>query len=477
MLSSPSLRARITVAAVGVLAAAVVLPAVPEAWAGRRVTITGGGWGHGIGMSQYGALGRAQKGQRAHRIVTHYYSNTAVRGADMPRRVRVGIGQARSAFTLTSSAFSDGGGRVAWFASGKRVAAGQPGVKWRVEPSRSGGMRLYKNGNRVVRGGRRVFGSPSRPLILRYARHSSIVSVTGESRYRHGRMEFSTYRSNCRPGFCLRLVVVVTMQHYLYGLGEVPSSWPRAALRAQVIAARTYALYKIRRYGQRREPCACAVYDSVFDQVYVGDSKRTGSGRYWRNWKGAVDATKRAVVLYRGAPIQAFYSSSSGGHTEDNENVWGDGTSRTAVPYLRGVRDAPDGNSSNPNHRWRVEMSWRAFSSKLNARFGTGRLQRFRIVKPRGVSKRVTVVQADGGGGVRLVGSNKTVRADGWDVRSALALKDTMFWVDVTRTVGTVFQADYRRLNGAPGEPTSPVYAVPRGWDEPLGRADRKSVV
>jgi SpoIID/LytB domain protein len=220
------------------------------------------------------------------------------------------------------------------------------------------------------------------------------------------------------------------MRNYLYGLGEMPSSWPPAALRAQAIAGRTYAYRKVLISGEHRDPCDCAVYDSTLDQAYIGDAKRTGSGPYWSRWKGAVDGTGANVIFYAGKPIAALYSASSGGHTESNENVWGG----TPIPYLRGVPDWPDGVSANPYHRWTVTMPRSTFASKLDAAYGTGSLREFRLVKPFGVSGRVTVVKGPNSGGVLIVGSHKTVRVSGWSVRAALGLKDTLFRVQTITT-------------------------------------------
>ncbi len=137
-------------------------------------------------------------------------------------------------------------------------------------------------------------------------------------------------------------------------------------------------------------------------------------------------------MLYNGAPAQTLYSASSGGHTENNENVWGSGRASEAIPYLRGVPDRADrAGGRNPHYRWSVSMRWRRLSRRLDARYGTGRLTRFALVPPFGVSGRVTVVRADGGGGVRIVGTRRSVRVSGWSVRSALGLKDTLFRVDV----------------------------------------------
>jgi len=416
---------------IALLAAAVVmlvlLPA--PAFAGRTVVITGGGWGHGIGMSQYGAYGRALNGRSAANILEHYYSGAQVSFANMPARVRVGLLEGRRSISATSSLFDSGQGRIVFkVAGGMRVATGNAGAKWRIVPSSTGGMRLYKNGDRITRDGKSVFGSPQRPLVAKYERFHSLIRITEKARdYAFGRMNFGTYASGSCGDYCLRLVLRIPMQEYLFGLGEVPSSWPQASLRSQAITGRTYAFQKVRRYGQHRYPCDCAVYDSTYDQAYIGDAKRTGSISNWDDWMRAVTATRSQVILYDGAPIQAYYSSSSGGYTENNENVWGG----TPLPYLRGVPDGPDAVGANPNHTWSVSLGWRTFSAKLDAAFGTGALQRFRLLKPFGVSGRVTVVKGPDRGGVRIVGANRTVRASGLSIQSALGLKDTLFSVAI----------------------------------------------
>ncbi|HEY7875192.1 MAG TPA: SpoIID/LytB domain-containing protein [Actinomycetota bacterium] len=402
-----------------------------SALAGRTVTIKGGGWGHGIGMSQYGAYGRALEGQSAERIVKHYYSGIDVATRDVAP-IRVGLLQGRSAIEFTSSALADGGGRVVVKVSGssRKLAKGGSGTSWRVEPASTGGYRIFKNSKPVKRDGRGVFGGPASPLAVVFEKHDSLLDVSDKAySYAYGRMEIGTYSSTCSGGYCARVVLVIPMQKYLYGLGEVPASWPQEVLRAQAIAGRTYAHQKSLVSGQHRVGCDCAVYDSTYDQAYIGDAKRTGSGTYWDDWKKAVDSTNEKVMLYQNAPIQALYSSSSGGHTENNENVWGG----APVPYLRGVKDKADyADGKNPNFKWEVKMPWSTFSSRMNEEFGVGKLEKFKLVKPFGVSGRVTVVKGDHGG-VRIVGSQKTARESGWAIRAALGLKDTLFRVDVTR--------------------------------------------
>ena len=447
---------RIRLGVLFVALASVTAFAAPAA-AKTTVIITGGGWGHGIGMSQYGAYGRAQRGDTAEQILEHYYSGSSVTEREMGR-IRVGLLQTRTAIRVSPRRFRPDGGLIVFKEQGVpgRLATGKPGSTFRVEVSGTGGMRLYKNDNPVKRNGRRVFGSPAHPLFVRYEKQGSMVHVTEKNiAYAYGQLEFGTYQSSsCGPGFCLRLVVALPMQKYLYGLGEVPSSWPAASLRSQAIAGRTYAYEKIQRLGQDRFPCDCAVYDSTIDQAYIGDSKRTGSGSYWDDWKSAIDDTQGQVILHSGDPIQALYSSSSGGHTENNENVWGG----TPLPYLRGVPDGPDSVSANPNHKWRVEMSWADFEDEFQASYNIGELERFRILEPLGVSGRVTVVKSQDRGGVKIVGSRNTFRDSGWDIRSVLSLKDSLFSVRYETTTARNMRGAHAALDGRPGEPIEPAY-------------------
>ena len=456
------------------LIAAVLAPV--SARAEQVVTIKGGGWGHGIGMSQYGAYGRAKNGKSATQILTKYYTGASVAAEKMPGRIRVGLlplygGAALSQISFGSSPMHSGKGTLKVKEKGDpvKIAEGTAADTWRAEASSTGGLRLYKNDEQVKVDGRGVFGGPDTPLILKYQKFGSLVSLTGKSpKYAYGSIEIGTYSSDSCGGYCARAVLKLSMQKYLYGLGEVPSSWPQAVLEAQAMAGRTYAYSKVQRSGQNRHPCGCAVYDSTIDQAYIGDSKRTGSGTYWSAWKSAVDDTNEKVILHSGSPIQALYSSSSGGHTEDNEKVWGG----APIPYLRGVPDAPDkAGGANPNFKWTVEMPWSQFSDKLAAAFGTGPVQDFQLVQPFGVSGRVTVVNSNDTGGVRIVGSNKTHRTSGWNVRQALGLKDSLFRVDMGQQVGARFADRYNALDGAPGSATSDVYRVPEGVADPTGWA------
>jgi SpoIID/LytB domain protein len=457
----------------GVLVTVSGLPAHAE----RTVTITGGGFGHGIGMSQYGAYGRALKGRTSTQILQHYYTGARVTKKDMPAALRVGLlpayGSSLNSATFTSHGGPSNGKIVLTVAgSNQRLALGDANDVWRIEAGGGGGVNIFKNGHPFKKDGRTSFGDGSHPLVVRYARFKSTLHLTEKNNdYRYGEMEFGNYA--CSSGRCLRVVLSVPMQLYIYGLGEVPSSWPLAALEAQAVAGRTYAYSKVTRTGQHRAPCDCAVYDSTIDQAYIGDAKRTGSGTYWKRWKRAVDDTDREVLMADHEPIEALYSSSSGGHTENNENVWGG----APISYLRGVDDSPDyAGGANPNYRWTITMPYSTFESRLNAAYGIGTLKAFQLLKPFGVSGRVTVVKGDKTGGIRIVGSSKVVRVSGWTFRGTFGLKDTLFRVDLGHEIGDRFKRRWNRLKGAPGDPTSDVYGVPRKAPRRLGSAQNFEV-
>ena len=148
---------------------------------------------------------------------------------------------------------------------------------------------------------------------------------------------------------------------YLYGISEVSSNWPIEALRAQVIAARTYALSKA---GYYRASCDCELYGTIKDQLFIGIGKLT-EPRYGDNWKAAVDQTNidgdtGLTITYEGNPINAYYSSSTNGMTESALNAFG-----ADQPYLQPVAD-PASMDSKLNPRY---TNWsRSISSDVVAK-------------------------------------------------------------------------------------------------------------
>ncbi|HZP89613.1 MAG TPA: SpoIID/LytB domain-containing protein [Actinomycetota bacterium] len=417
--------------AIALVAAAALWPGAP-AGAADSFTFYGSGWGHGLGLSQWGAYGLAQQGWTSGQILTHFYSGTrVVKDPDPPASLRIGLAQGKSAVHLQADE-----GDVALVLgdpeTGQPVGTVPAGQTWTV---RSAGQRyriLDATGAPV---GQDV-GGPNENLYAVYAETGSILRIpeAGHS-YNRGWIEFNLY--DCSPRCTMRLVLTIDPEQYLYGLGEVPSDWPKAALQTQAIAARTYAFYKAA-LGQNRPGCNCALYASSLDQVYAGYDKEAGpSGA---RWVAAVNATASKVVVYHGAVIEAFYTSSSGGYTENNENVWGG----APIPYLRGVCDPGDYTPANPNAVWQVTLSAKQVTKRLD--LGIGAVTGFTDTV-RGVSGRIitTVVQ----------GQNGTATVSGGTLRSLLGLNDDRVWINANRQVTGSIRQKYDAIGCRPGLPTS----------------------
>ncbi|MGB6059277.1 MAG: SpoIID/LytB domain-containing protein [Microthrixaceae bacterium] len=301
---------------------------------------SGSGWGHAVGMSQWGARGLAAAGKSTDAILNHYYTGVTVgTGHAVSSNVRVLLTEKQNSITFTPSvptAF----GQAGTAAAARAVTATRSGDKIAL----SGGIVS------TLTGPVDVALNPSSTGLR--------VSSTGDS-YRLGTMRIST---DAAGG--LRVVLSgLTMQQYLYGIGEMPSSWPAAALQAQAIASRTYAQKQIEaRSGSSRFP-DFDLYATTTDQSYRGT--RFEPEPTHANWVGAVNSTNGRFVLYANNLIDAVYSSSSGGHTEDSEFVWA-----SKVPYLRGVADPTDLTGGNPYASWAYDYS----ATELGSWFGIGTL-------------------------------------------------------------------------------------------------------
>lgn len=393
-----------------------VLPASPAAataLGNGSYTFTGAGFGHGVGMSQYGAKAFAEAGWDPGRILTHYYRGTAI-SQRTSGALRVHLADIASTSFTTSGPIRvtadgvPGAGPV----FPDTTPAGAPPVVLEADPA-GNGVLVKQNGSVLMRAPGSVALSPEASPASDCG--ADVVSrgpcvglaATGK-RYRYGATEVRRF------GAGLRLVVRdLPVEKYLYGLAEMPSSWNPNALQVQAVAGRTYALDRQARLGNDRSTCACTLVSSEGDQVYAGLEKEAGSTPvlqgYARAWRGAVDTTAGKVVTYDGALITAFYSSSSGGYTENNENVFGG----TPLPYLRGVPDADD-NPANPNRSWTRSYPASALSSWFAAdpRTSVGTLTAIEVNGRFGVSGLPLEVVLRGTGGVKTV--------DGYTVRSVV---------------------------------------------------------
>lgn len=243
----------------------------------------------------------------------------------------------------------------------------------------------------------------------------------------------------------------VPLEDYLYGVvpQEVVPSWPAAALEAQAVAARTYALHTM----EENKGKLYDVSTTTDHQVYNGVSGETQATT------NAVNKTKGMVMLYNQRPINALFHSDGGGYTEDSVNVWG-----SDVPYLKGVKDFSTGTSTS---NWTVTTSRQALESKLNAASkGVGKLKSIQLTplgKPgqqtsdRGVSGRIK--------SATFIGTSGKTTVDGDSLRSILGLKSTLFdfYVNHNPTTGT--GKAYHNFTGN----NDTVYIKGHGWGHGLG--------
>jgi SpoIID/LytB domain protein len=421
-----------------------ITPASPASAAGR-FTFYGSGSGHGLGMSQWGAYGLAHDGWAHKRILEHFYSGTTVKqDPTPPKNLRVGLTQDQVSVKLTAEA-----GPVAIRVEDPRSGT----LVGKIPRGRTWTVRAVGDKYRVLTGaGRRVggkdWGGTARDLVLSYAGNGGrIRSPDAGATYNRGTIELNLYA--CGGANCsLRMILVIPPEGYLVGIAEVPSSWPLAALRAQVVASRSYAFNKVES-GQHRTGCNCGLYDSSYDQVYTGWDKE--GGPQGARWVRSVRQTDNQIVASGGDVIAAFYTSSDGGHTEDNENVWGG----APLPYLRGVCDPGDFTSANPSRVWQVSYSAAGVTSRLDGYTGNiGTVTGFTDFA-RGVSGRIITVRVQGRNGSDVI--------TGAQFRAGLGLRDDRVWVNRDKSVTGQIRATYDRENCGPGLPTTPEVDVHGG--------------
>jgi SpoIID/LytB domain protein len=427
--------------------------AAPPASAADSFTFHGSGYGHGLGMSQWGAYGLALDGWTYTRILTHFYSDTNVRkAAQPPSTIRVGLTSDR---TLVHVKAKNGPVRIRLNGpTGKVIAKIAMNQTWTVKAVKSGFAIRDLQGALV---GGKTWGGPAFPLFLSYSDTGARVLIpeadaiwgTGFT-YAHGFVQMG--ETGCPDRCRQRAVLEVPFEQYLLGIGEVPSSWPPAALKAQVVAARTYALYKIRTYGLRPD-CDCHVLDGSGDQVYVGWSKEAGEGG--NRWRKAVESTESRVVTYGGSVIQAFFTASDGGHTENVEDAWHGGDPTYAIPYLRGVCDPGEYTSANPWTDWERSYSASELTTRLAGYTGNIGMVKRVVVDRRGSSGRVI--------SARVIGTTASASLTGGRLRGALGLPDTRVWINSDRNIVGMIRAEYDRLSCRPGLPTSAVMTFDAG--------------
>jgi stage II sporulation protein D len=356
--------------------------------------ITGRGWGHGVGMSQWGAYGYARHRWSYARILAHYYVGTQL--APQPTtQIRVLLAQGRAAITISSKVpfrVRDADGNVL------KLGAGSIRVGAALEVKAKGAKKAKPLDGPIT------FLPGATPLTVGHPYRGWIqVSSNGAK---------------------VQAVNVVSLEQYLYGVvpEEVPETWPAEALKAQAVAARSYAL------ATRKSGGTFDLYADTRSQVYGGlDAERFST-------TAAVDSTAGRVVTYKGRPAVTYFFSTSGGRTASIQDAW-PGTK--PVPYLVSVPDPYD--SFSPHHRWGpLVFSAKPLRKKLHLPAGL-----LDVRTTVNASSRVTSLVA-----VSPLGE---LAVPGTLVRQLLGLQSTWFRVGVmilSRPLGAVTYGSGVRLSG-----------------------------
>jgi SpoIID/LytB domain protein len=350
-----------------VLLAICVLCAAPAVAVADAVVVGGRGWGHGVGLSQYGAYGYALRAGRDHRfILAHYFAGSGY-GTEPAARMRVRLKRARAPRIS--------GATVARAASGRRVRLAER----RTYVFRAlGGDRVRVLDAETGRARTRM-----RAPVTVHGRGSATLRGLAENGLRNG-----AYRGSLvlvRDGGRVLVVNRLSLEHYLYGVvpAEMPATWPVEALRAQAVVARSYAL------RSRRTGVPYDLYADVRSQVYRGVLAETAAST------AAVRATRAAVVTAGGEVAQTFFFSTSGGRTAANEEGFGG----APISYLRSVDDPYDDVS--PYHTWTARFTERQANRKLRS-VRPGRLRGLAVAS-RTPSGRAATVAVRGSQGTRTV--------------------------------------------------------------------------
>jgi stage II sporulation protein D len=342
-------------------AAALLAPAVANAsW-----TVDGRGFGHGVGLSQYGAYGYAKHGSSYEEILSHYYSRTKL-GKSGGDKVRVLLDAGEGSIDFS------GAGR----ACGKRV---NPEHDYSFATDGGAVVLRDDGGDKIKACG--VEGKAG--STLRIGSHG-IYRGNLVAREDHGE---------------LMIINSLGVESYVKGVvpNEVPSSWPDEALKSQAVVARSYGLAT-----SRSGPFDH--YDDTRSQVYGGKSSETAATNK------AVAATEGQVVTYDGEIATTYYFSTSGGQTENSEFGFAGGN---PIPYLKSVKDPYD--DASPVHKWTMSFSDDEMENKLSGLF-SGKLKEIDVLDT-GVSPRIVRAKVVGSGGSEIV--------TGDTLRSKLGLRST----------------------------------------------------
>ena len=362
---------------------------VPNEW-----IIVGSGWGHGVGLSQYGALGQALDGKSWQDILAHYYPGTNLSDSPSDKQITVGLNQDKTAVFVRLDKLSEDA-QLEVSIDGNAVATLGSGTVIRIE----------SNSNAIVSSGgadgRAEARGSGKKVSFRISTGSGLINTNSGSpdtnagsslatpghRYKYGILNVVYGGDNDGRPDLYTSISMRLADEYLLGIGEMSSTWNKAALVAQVVASRSYGLGKLN--SGLRGNCGCHIYNNATDQVYVGYSKESDA------WRDAVNSAmtssnQPAVLTYGGKAVTAYFASSTGGRTMSTMDAWGGN-----ISWSQSVDDNWSINARNPNARWGVRLS----QTSMAAALGLSNVQSIEVVERYSSGAAKTLVAKDANGG------------------------------------------------------------------------------
>ena len=446
-LIAAALTVALTAGTVGAAGPAHADPAVaPKS---GSVTIEGAGWGHGKGMSQYGAWGAATKGLNYKQIVAFYYPGTKLANLPNGNWLRVLI----SADNDKILHFRPVAGQRVRDSAGKIVnlPVAAKYRKWRV--INSGGKRVLQY---LTKAGKyATYANKLNPKKMWYVENRKTGTVRlampdGSTRAYREKLALVINSSGTR------VVNYLSMENYLRSVvpAEMPASWSAEAVKAQAVAARTYAA----RLRSTSSSTGYDLCDTSACQVYRGANHEHSASNK------AISGTKNKVLHYQGKLALTMYSSSNGGWSASGGSGY---------PYLKAQKDPYDGVKRN--QAWSKTLS-SATIQKAYPSIGTLK------------SVQVTVRDGDGTYGgrveqVKITGSKGSVTVNGGSFKRKFGLKERLFKVvggslttsSNSTTTTSPNQVRWQELGGAKssiGSPTGAEESVAGGLRLKFAKAD-----
>ena len=388
------------------------------------LVFSGSGWGHGVGLSQYGARAMADAGVSTYEILEHYYAGSGVRNVDnllagsfiTLDETPLWVGLLQNQYDIAFRVMG-GSADLCFDDTDQCVSSPLLEDKWRFGPDGNGLCAF----SRETADGSYYTVSPSGSCSgsIRPTTTPTTISLPIKGRtYRHGTIRMRTNPLSGR----LNVALEMSIDGYVAGVQELPDNWPGAALQAQSIASRSLVVHRIQKYGPaevfdtvRLSLCACHIRDDDPDQAFGGYTAEAAHPV----WRGLVGGTGGQVMAWDNKVINARFTSSSGGRTESNDASGG-----AAQAYLVPVDDSAAHTSAaaNPFTTWTASVD----QQSLGGFYGFSWLNDVRVTD-RNESGSVATVSLHG----IISGRPARLSTTGFSVRDVLGLPSPYFDIEV----------------------------------------------